>query len=214
MSSNGNLPASALGDIPGSNAGLLKPAALAYTAMHYHSLKTTGVSLHLIDGEIGRAYRSFARQVVARNFWCGLGKCGNAAVPGTSNHGLGVTVDLMTLAQRQAIDSIGAQFGFAKKWSDAAWEWWHIKYLAGVWHPKPDLTAKLPSHMKRAVRLLLYRRRERIEENSTGRGRRWHQMDRAVHRSYRKVHRLHQRADNHEFKRILGLALADRDGVL
>jgi hypothetical protein len=212
--SNGQIPASALGDIPGSNAGLLKPAALAYKAMHYHSLKTTGVSLHLIDGSIGRAYRNFARQVIARNFWCGLGKCGNAALPGTSNHGLGITVDLMTTAQRAAVDRVGAPFGWAKKWSDAAWEWWHIKFLAGIWEPKPDPTAKLPAHMKRAVRLLLYRRRERMEEGRTGEGRRWHRMNRATRRSYRKVERLHRRAKNPTFKHILALALADRDGVL
>ena len=39
---NGYIPSFALGNVPGSNAGLLKQAALAYTAMHYESLRVPG----------------------------------------------------------------------------------------------------------------------------------------------------------------------------
>ena len=78
---NGQIPASALGSVPGPNAGLLKPAALAYTAMHYASVKRYGVPLTIIDGSVGRTYRSYARQVLAKRTYGP-----NAATPGTSNH--------------------------------------------------------------------------------------------------------------------------------
>lgn len=212
---NGQIPSSMLGRVPGSNAGLIKPAALAYTAMHFHSLKATGVSLHLIDGSIGRCYRNFARQVIARNFWCSLGKCGNAALPGTSNHGLGTTVDVMTAAQRSAIDRIGVPFGYSKSWSDASWEWWHIKYQAGHFVPKPDILMKLGPRRRHSAALLLYRRRERAREAHTGKGRRWLRQDRAVHRSYRKVERLWHRAQKGTVqKRVLRQVLDDRNGRL
>lgn len=129
---NGRIPASALRPIPG-NGRLVIAAAMAYTAM-YLAAKRAGVSLTIIEGAIRRTYREYAAQVAARRMWCAQGRCGNAAVPGTSNHGWGITVDLMTLAQRRWIDAHGAVYGWAKKWSDAAWEWWHLKWKAGVWH--------------------------------------------------------------------------------
>jgi hypothetical protein len=39
-------------------------------------------------------YRDYAGQVYQRKAWCSRGICGNAAVPGTSNHGWGKAVDL------------------------------------------------------------------------------------------------------------------------
>jgi hypothetical protein len=214
MPANGHIPSTMLSGIPGTNAGLVRLAAFSYRAMHERSLAARGVSLHLIDGDIGRAYRSFARQVIARNFWCAQGKCGNAAVPGTSNHGLGLAVDLMTMAQRSSIDAVGRPFGWAKEWSDAPNEWWHLRWRDTGWRPRPDVTAKLPHHMRRAVRLLLHRRQERKREAATGKGPRWHRMDRAVARSYRRVEQLHRRAKDPENRRILRMALDDRDGAL
>jgi hypothetical protein len=38
-------------------------------------------------------YRSYAGQVWWRNYYCSVGQCGLAAVPGTSRHGLGRAVD-------------------------------------------------------------------------------------------------------------------------
>lgn len=126
---NGRIPSSALMGIPG-NGRLLRAAAVAYCAL-WLAGKRAGVDLTLIEGEIRRTYREFAAQVKARAMWCAVGKCGNAAPPGTSNHGLGITVDLMTLAQRAFIDRRGAMYGWSKRWSDAAWEWWHVKWQAG-----------------------------------------------------------------------------------
>jgi len=214
MPANGHIPRSMLAGIPGTNDGLVRLAAFSYRAMHERSLATRGVSLHLIDAELGRAYRSFARQVLARKFWCGKGACDNAAVPGTSNHGLGLAVDLMTMAQRSSIDAVGRRFGWAKEWSDAPHEWWHLRWRDTGWRPRPDLTAKLPRHMRRSVRLLLHRRKERKREAATGKGPRWHRWDRAVARSYRRVEKLHRRAKDPANRRILRMALDDRDGVL
>ena len=38
-------------------------------------------------------YRPFAEQVALRNYWCSLGACQFAAIPGTSVHGWGKAVD-------------------------------------------------------------------------------------------------------------------------
>jgi peptidoglycan DL-endopeptidase CwlO len=42
---------------------------------------------------IESCYRSYDMQVWWRNYYCSIGKCGLAAVPGTSKHGLGRAVD-------------------------------------------------------------------------------------------------------------------------
>ncbi len=87
------------------------------------------------------AYRTYEQQVEAKRIYGD-----NAATPGTSNHGWGLAVDLSTETMRSAIDRVGAHFGWAKKWSDASWEWWHLKYRAGVWKQRPDpgINAKHP----------------------------------------------------------------------
>ena len=41
-------------------------------------------------------YRTYAQQVAERNYWCSLGLCQFAAVPGTSVHGWGKAVDFQT----------------------------------------------------------------------------------------------------------------------
>ena len=211
---NGQIPSSMLGPVPGSNAGLLKPAALAYTAMHYHSLKVTGVPLTIIDGQVGRTYRSFARQVLAKSIYGS-----NAATPGYSNHGLAKAVDLMTSAQRAAIDRIGAFFGWAKRCSDASWEWWHM-----LWNPsctgasfkptprRPDPLRKLTKRQHRFAAQLLYHRRERRQEARSGKGPRYRKHDRWVNYWYERVENLWRRAENDERKRVLRRVLDDRNG--
>lgn len=133
---NGRLPDAHLAPIPGSGPygppRLRTDAAAAYRALHARSLQRFGVSMALHEGVVGRAYRSLKRQVLAKRIY---GR--DAAVPGRSNHGLGLAVDLMSRRQRWVVDMIGAEFGFAKRWSDASWEWWHIRWRAGVWKPPP-----------------------------------------------------------------------------
>lgn len=123
---NGRLPASTLARVPGSGPFggpvLRKDAAGLYNALHAESMRRFGVSMELHEGEIGRAYRSFPRQEIA---WRTLPR-GQAARPGTSNHGLGMAVDLMNRKQRWVVDQIGRKYGFSKSWSDAQHEWWHI----------------------------------------------------------------------------------------
>jgi hypothetical protein len=127
---NGNLPQSALGEIyhPQYTVYLEKDAAAAWTALREYCL-ARGVDMY--PNGANSAYRTYAQQVEMKKLYGS-----NAATPGTSNHGLGIAVDVATQEMRTAIDKWGAQFGWSKKWSDASWEWWHIKYKAGVWKGK------------------------------------------------------------------------------
>lgn len=132
---NGRLPASALAPIPGSGPygapKLRRDAAAAYNALHREAMRRWGISMALHESTVGRAYRNYDQQLLAKRLY---GR--NAAPPGTSNHGLGINVDLMNRQQRWVVDQIGARFGFSKRWSDAAWEWWHITYRAGIYRPQ------------------------------------------------------------------------------
>ena len=114
---NGRYPDSALAPIPGGR--LRKDAALRWNAMCVY-LRIHGRTVPMPNGPLS-SYRNLAGQVAMRRMWCNLGKCGNAAVPGTSNHGIGISVDTN---QGWAADGV-PQFGFHKKHSDAPWESWH-----------------------------------------------------------------------------------------
>ena len=125
---NGYLPSSALSRIyhPTDALYLENEAARSWNAMRQFMV-ARGVGDIYPGGSIS-AYRTYAQQVYARQVYGS-----NAAIPGTSNHGLGLAVDLATPTMRANLDRYGAQFGWAKRWSDASWEWWHIKYQPGVW---------------------------------------------------------------------------------
>jgi hypothetical protein len=125
---NGNLPQSALAPIyhPTLTLYLQTDAAAAWNACRDYC-KAQGMDIYP-SGPIS-AYRSYEEQVQAKAEYGS-----NAATPGTSNHGLGMAVDLDTTAMRAVIDKYGAQFGYSKSWSDASWEWWHILYKPGVWN--------------------------------------------------------------------------------
>ena len=129
---NGALPQSALAPITlaadGKQAYLRKDAAEAFMAMNEESERRFGVTLKATSPRA--AYRSLADQ---QYFW-DLYKRGQgnlAAQPGTSNHGLGLAIDLATQQMRDIVDRIGEPYGFAKKWSDAQSEWWHTKWREG-----------------------------------------------------------------------------------
>jgi len=200
---NGQVPDSARLSLPGSNKGLLRTAALAYRAVDL----IVSENMAIYDGSVGRTYRTYAMQVLAKQIYGS-----NAATPGTSNHGYALAVDLQSYAQRQAMDRVGARFGWAKAWSDASWEWWHLKWRAGVWAPRPDPRRVLTRKQRRAVNTLLYRRRQRIKEAASGRGARWRYWNRLVGRSYNRVRTLWKQADNPARKRVLRIALDDRNG--
>lgn len=120
--SNGRLPASSLAKIPGGR--LRKDAAAAWVAM-CDEARARQLTVPR-PTSTRTAYRTYAEQ---EEFWR-LYKAGGAlaARPGTSNHGLGIAVDVATPEMRHTIDRIGAQYGWAKKWSDAPGEWWHIRF--------------------------------------------------------------------------------------
>ena len=123
---NGRAPASALASIPG---GMLRhDAAAAWNAMNAEAKRRWGIELRPLGPN--SSYRTVTQQVLMKNL-----HGGNAATPGTSNHGWGLAVDVATKQMRWIIDQIGERYGWAKKWSDASWEWWHIRWREGVWKP-------------------------------------------------------------------------------
>jgi GH25 family lysozyme M1 (1,4-beta-N-acetylmuramidase) len=88
------------------------------------------------EGPLG-AYRDYAGQVQCRKQFGS-----NAAVPGTSNHGLGHAVDLATHAMAGLVDQHGGHFGW-HHW-DAKWEWWHREYDGGFDRPDPGTDPRNP----------------------------------------------------------------------
>lgn len=83
---NGFLPASDLQTI-NANCQIWIPAAPSLVNM-IAAAKSQGVELTPES-----CYRTYAQQVAERQYWCSLGLCQFAAVPGTSVHGWGKAVD-------------------------------------------------------------------------------------------------------------------------
>jgi len=132
---NGKFPSSALAPIAGGNYLAIEdyrnpsaagPAA-GWNAMAAHIAKVEGVRIAVTGPD--SAYRNIARQWYYWNLYQS-GQGNLAAYPGTSNHGMGINVDVPT-AVRALIDKYGAPFGWSKSWSDAPGEWWHITYQTG-----------------------------------------------------------------------------------
>lgn len=142
MSENGRLSPSELSPIPGGQ--LTKEAAAAWNA------PGGPADADLVPTGSESSYRTFDGQVKQRAIWCGQGKCGNAAVPGTSNHGLGQCVDLKEEWMRKWIDEHGGEFGWKK--TEAPTEWWHVNFVGGVKFPSFE-TMKMGSHGARVERL-------------------------------------------------------------
>lgn len=124
---NGRLPDAALSPI--LNGQLRKDAAAAWNAMNVESRKL-GLALRPTGSK--SSYRTYEQQVeLYLAYQRGTGNL--AAKPGTSNHGWGLAVDLASQEMRTMVDRIGEKYGWAKRWSDAPSEWWHIKWLEGHW---------------------------------------------------------------------------------
>jgi hypothetical protein len=152
MSDNGQLPDSELAPIAGGR--LRKDAAAAWNAMNAEARKR-GVPLSPTGS--ASSYRTLAQQQALYALYQS-GRGNLAAVPGTSNHGWGLAVDLATPAMRKLLDEIGAKYGWSKEWSDAQTEWWHIKWREGVWQgPDPGAygrQAKIPEPPEGTVALV------------------------------------------------------------
>lgn len=137
--SNGNLRSSALAPITtaanGEQARLRRDAAAAFMAMNAESQRRFGVTLQAPSARV--AYRTVAEQ---QHFWdlYVSGRGALAARPGTSNHGWGLAIDLATPQMRKIVDSIGAKYGWAKAWSDAPGEWWHLTWRQGKYPAVTD----------------------------------------------------------------------------
>jgi hypothetical protein len=125
VSQNGQLPASELSPI--FEGQLRNDAAAAWNAMNVEA-RRRGMELRP-TGSMS-SYRTLAQQ---QHLWAlyQSGEGNLAATPGTSNHGWGLAVDVPVPSMRAMIDRIGEPYGWAKKWSDAQSEWWHIKYKEG-----------------------------------------------------------------------------------
>ena len=134
MDNNGQLPDGVLAPI--TQGQLLKPAAAAWNAMN---VQARALGLELSPTGSMSSYRTLAQQRLLYGRYLAGGNL--AAMPGTSNHGWGLAVDVATYEMRKLIDRIGQPYGWCKAWCDAPSEWWHLNYKEGTYtgaDPGPD----------------------------------------------------------------------------
>ena len=115
---NGRVPSSALREVGATGHRLWEPAAEQLTSL-IADARRAGVHIGITD-----SYRSYEAQVdVARRK--GLySQGGLAAVPGTSDHGWGMAVDLDLDSRAQAwMRSNGADYGFHEDTPREPWHW-------------------------------------------------------------------------------------------
>jgi lysozyme len=130
--------------IPHNTAELAKPAAAAWNTMRMCAVRE-GVDLYPSPSQFrpaATAYRTYREQLILwRLYKSGRGNL--AAVPGTSNHGLGHAVDLAQTRMRTWVDHHGAAFGWRKV--EAFSEWWHVNYVGGFNRPDPGRSLRFPN---------------------------------------------------------------------
>lgn len=124
MSSNGQLSPAELAPI--AQGQLANEAAAAWNAMN---VRARALGCELVPNGSKSSYRTLAQQQELYALYLRGGNL--AAKPGTSNHGWGHAVDVATHEMRAMVDKIGKPYGWAKDWSDAPSEWWHILYAPG-----------------------------------------------------------------------------------
>jgi GH25 family lysozyme M1 (1,4-beta-N-acetylmuramidase) len=137
---NGRLTPRQLAPIHHPKLGLFlaaREAAASWNTMRMFLLQRYGSHGDIYpEGPLG-AYRDYAGQVRCKELYGN-----NAAVPGTSNHGLGHAVDVADHFMAGLVDKHGGLFGW-HHW-DAKWEWWHREYDGGFDRPDPGLDPKNP----------------------------------------------------------------------
>jgi GH25 family lysozyme M1 (1,4-beta-N-acetylmuramidase) len=139
---NGDAPSSAMSPIASGvhctplEGQLANPAAAAFNSM------ALAAGEQLAINGCDSAYRTYARQVYYRAYWCNIGSCGNAAVPGTSNHGVGLAIDA-TQATVGYIVLHGKRFCWAK--TEAFSEWWHYNFTGCFHRPNPGPNLHSPT---------------------------------------------------------------------
>lgn len=140
MAGNGKFSKSELASIPGGELSI--EAAAAWNA------PSGPADAGLVPTGSKSSYRTFA---VQEKFWADYQAGGNlAASPGTSNHGLGLAVDLKEEWMRSWVDEHGAEFGWKK--TEAMSEWWHVNFVGGVDFPTFEKMKK-GDHGKRVERM-------------------------------------------------------------
>jgi hypothetical protein len=161
MATNGRLASTDLSPIAGGGY-LRKDAAAAWNTMAAKARKR-GLGEIAVKGP-DSAYRVYARQVYWRTYWCNRGMCYMAAVPGTSNHGWGVAVDVDARVAA-IIAQIGAEYGWDRACSDAKWEAWHHKWCGGWSGSNPGTSGRggtrYPTLRKGSKRTRAVRRAQR-----------------------------------------------------
>jgi lysozyme len=137
---NGRLTSKELAPIYHPKLGLSlasREAAASWNTMRMFLLQRYGAHGDIYpEGPLG-AYRDYAGQVHCKQLYGS-----NAAVPGTSNHGLGHAVDVADHFMAGLVDKHGGLFGW-HHW-DAKWEWWHREYDGGFKRPDPGLDQRNP----------------------------------------------------------------------
>jgi hypothetical protein len=129
---NGQIPLGQLAEIPGGH--LRRDAARAWNDMREHIVRRGGPAIQP-TGAIS-SYRDLGGQKRMRDYWCGLGQCAKAAVPGTSNHGWGLAVDVPANNQRW-LRKVGPRYGWSDDEGKRVGETWHFRYVGG-YEPRPD----------------------------------------------------------------------------
>lgn len=115
---NGKIPAAALSEVGSTGFRLWAPAAGSLTQLIGDAARD-GVNIGITD-----AYRSYESQVdvAARKGLYSQG--GLAAVPGTSDHGWGLAVDLkLDDAAQTWMRANGSRYGFAEDTPREPWHW-------------------------------------------------------------------------------------------
>jgi lysozyme len=112
-------------------------AAASWNTMRLYLLQRYGSRGDIYPEGPRGAYRDYSNQV-----WCKAHYGSNAAVPGTSNHGLGHAVDVLEQYMADLVDQHGGMFGW-HHW-DAKWEWWHREYDGGFRRPDPGPDPRNP----------------------------------------------------------------------
>jgi D-alanyl-D-alanine carboxypeptidase len=199
MASNGNLPSSMLTPVPPGR--LEKNAAKAWNA------GPGKAGCKLLGPNSG--YRSYQMQ----QYYWGLytsGRGNLAARPGTSNHGWGRAVDLGAPWMRSWIDRNGARYGWRKV--EAPSEWWHVNYVGGF-NPPPSPLRHLGRKQKSHANMLLYHRRQALQERKTGKGKRYRRHVK-WRNHYRKLVVGDMRRAKGTQQKVLRRVLNEKDGRL
>ena len=115
---NGRIPLNALTPIDPHGNKLAGPAAQSFRAM------ATEATLAGVKLEVNDSYRSYDEQVDVAKRKGLYSQGGLAAAPGTSTHGLGMSVDIeLDAKSRSWMQANGGRFGFVADVKGEPWHW-------------------------------------------------------------------------------------------